>query len=83
MFAGDIGVAEDAATGSAAGAFAVWLAVSGLVPEGESSFPQSKGWRWVGPREMTATVLVESGRPITTTVAGTAVHVASGTIRVP
>ena len=35
------------------------------------------------PSEMTATVLVESGRPVTTTVAGTAVHVASGTIVVP
>ena len=50
MFAGDIGVAEDAATGSAAGAFAVWLALSGLVPEGESSFRAVQG--------------VEMGRPL-------------------
>ena len=83
MFAGDIGVAEDAATGSAAGAFAVWLAVSGLVPEGESTFHAVQGVEMGRRSEMTGTVLVESGRPVTTTVAGTAIHVASGTIRVP
>ena len=83
MFAGDIGVAEDAATGSAAGAFVVWLAVSGLVPEGESSIRAVQGVEMGRPSEMAATVLVESGRPVATTVEGTAVHVASGTVRVP
>ncbi len=83
MFAGDIGVAEDAATGSAAGAFAVWLAVSGLAPEGESAFRAVQGVEMGRPSEMTGTVHVESGTPVTTTVSGHAVHIASGTVRVP
>ena len=50
MFAGDIGVAEDAATGSAAGAFAVWLAVSASCRRASRRSEPSRGSRWVGPR---------------------------------
>ena len=83
MFAGDIGVAEDAATGSAAGAFAVWLAVSGLAPRAESSFevdPRRRDGPTVGPACHSDG---RPGRPTRTTVAGQAVHVASGVIRRP
>jgi trans-2,3-dihydro-3-hydroxyanthranilate isomerase len=83
MFAGDIGVAEDAATGSAAGAFAVWLAVSGLAPEGESAFEVTQGVEMGRPSVLHATVTVDRGRPTRTTVAGQAVHIASGVIVVP
>ena len=83
MFAGDIGVAEDAATGSAAGAFAVWLAVSGLAPDGESSFDVTQGVEMGRPSELYGTVTVEQGRPTRTSVAGQAVHIASGVVQVP
>ncbi len=83
MFAGDIGVAEDAATGSAAGAFAVWLAVSGLAPEGETTFSVTQGIEMGRPSQISGTVQVEAGEPVATTVAGTAIHIASGTIRIP
>ena len=85
MFAGDIGIAEDPATGSAALALGVWLAASGLVPaEGDHGLTVEQG--------------VEMGRPSAATAAGRhrgrrapsaawsrarPSHVASGTIRVP
>ena len=44
MFAGDIGIAEDPATGSAALALGVWLAASGLVPaEGDHGLTIEQG----------------------------------------
>lgn len=83
MFAGDIATAEDAATGSAAGAFAVWLAVSALVPDGETAFTITQGVEMGRPSRIDCTVTVDAGQPVGTTVAGNAIHVASGTIAVP
>ncbi len=83
MFAGDIATAEDAATGSAAGALAVWLAVSSLVPDGETAFTVAQGVEMGRPSRIDCTVTVDAGTPVGTTVAGNAIHVASGTIAVP
>ena len=83
MFAGDLGVPEDPATGSAAGALAVWLAVSGLVPEGETTFRVLQGIEMGRPSRMDASVLVGDGRPVRTSVAGQAVHVATGQVLIP
>ena len=83
MFAGDIATAEDAATGSAAGALAVWLAVSSLVPDGETAFTVTQGVEMGRPSRIDCTVTVDAGTPVGTTVAGNAIHVASGTIAVP
>ena len=83
MFAGDLGVPEDPATGSAAGALAVWLAVSGLVPDGESAFTVLQGLEMGRPSRMEATVTVVDGRPTATSVAGRSQHVACGQLLAP
>jgi trans-2,3-dihydro-3-hydroxyanthranilate isomerase len=83
MFAGDLGVPEDPATGSAAGSLAVWLAVNGLVGEGETTFIVEQGIEMGRPSRMVATVRVVDGRPVATSVAGQAVHVSTGQVLVP
>jgi trans-2,3-dihydro-3-hydroxyanthranilate isomerase len=84
MFAGDIGVAEDPATGSAALALGVWLAASGLVPsDGEYSFTIEQGVDMGRASTLRVRVVSEGGAAARCHVAGEAVHVASGTIRVP
>ncbi len=83
MFTGDLNTAEDPATGSAAGALAVWLSVSGLVPQGPSSFTVVQGVEMGRPSRIECTVTTEDGAPIETTISGSAVPVASGQIRIP
>jgi trans-2,3-dihydro-3-hydroxyanthranilate isomerase len=84
MFAGDIGVAEDPATGSAALALGVWLAASGLVPgDGEYGFTIEQGVDMGRASTLRVRVVSESGAAARCHVAGEAVHVANGTIRVP
>jgi trans-2,3-dihydro-3-hydroxyanthranilate isomerase len=84
MFAGDIGVAEDPATGSAALALGVWLAVSGLLPgDGEHSVTIEQGVDMGRASLLRLRVVVQGGIAVRCLVAGEAVHVASGTIRVP
>ena len=57
MFAGDLGTPEDPATGSAATAYGVWLAVTGLVrADGESRYTIRQG--------------IEMGRPLPAVAAG-------------
>jgi trans-2,3-dihydro-3-hydroxyanthranilate isomerase len=84
MFAGDIGIAEDPATGSAALALGVWLAASGLVPaEGDHGLTIEQGVEMGRPSLLRLRVVTEGGSAVRCLVAGEAVHVASGTIRVP
>jgi trans-2,3-dihydro-3-hydroxyanthranilate isomerase len=84
MFAGDIGIAEDPATGSAALALGVWLAASGLIPgDGEHSFTIEQGVDMGRASLLRVRVVTEGGLAVRCLVAGDAVHVASGTIRVP
>jgi trans-2,3-dihydro-3-hydroxyanthranilate isomerase len=84
MFAGDIGIAEDPATGSAALALGVWLAASGLLPgDGEHSFTIEQGIDMGRASLLRLRVDVEQGAATRCHVAGDTVHVASGTIRVP
>jgi trans-2,3-dihydro-3-hydroxyanthranilate isomerase len=84
MFAGDIGIAEDPATGSAALALGVWLASSGLLPgDGEHGITIEQGVDLGRPSLLRVTVVVSGGACLSCRVAGDTVHVASGTIRVP
>jgi trans-2,3-dihydro-3-hydroxyanthranilate isomerase len=83
MFAGDLGIPEDPATGSGAGSLAVWLAVNDLVPEGDTAFTVVQGVEMGRPSRMECTVTVRDGKPVRTTVGGPVVHVATGCIRVP
>ena len=84
VFAGGVGVLEDAATGSAAAAFGAWLAAVGYVPaDGESAYVVEQGLEMRRPSRIEGTVLTDDGRAVECRIAGTAVAVAAGLIRVP
>ena len=84
MFAGDLGIAEDPATGSAALALGVWLAASGLVAaDGDHGFTVEQGVEMGRASVLRLRVVTEGGAAVRCLVAGEAVHVANGTIRVP
>ena len=82
MFAGDVGVAEDAATGSAALALGVYLATSGGLPEG-GRFDVRQGVAMGRPSLLRVGVEAEHGTVGAVTVSGCVVPVAQGTIAVP
>jgi trans-2,3-dihydro-3-hydroxyanthranilate isomerase len=80
MFAAD--VIEDAATGSAALAFGVYLAVTGVLPAG-GAFSVVQGVEMGRPSHLSVRVEVTGGVPTSLTVTGSAVAVARGQIVVP
>ena len=61
MFAGDVGVAEDAATGSAALAYGVWLVASGLLAD-SSAYEVVQGVEMGRPSTLSCSVDVVEGR---------------------
>lgn len=83
MFTGDLNAAEDPATGSAAGALAVWLSTSGLVPTGTARFTVVQGVEMGRRSTIECTVTTAEGAPVETTISGTAVPIAAGQIRIP
>jgi len=83
VFPGGVGVAEDPATGSAALAFGVYLAASGIVGDGVHDYVVSQGVEMGRPSTLTCTVTVEGGQASRTMVSGSVVPVARGEIRVP
>ena len=82
MFAGDVGVAEDAATGSAALAYGVWLVASGLLLE-STSYVVTQGVEMGRPSILTCSVDVTDGRAIEVRVRGNVVPIAEGRITPP
>ncbi|MEK6438092.1 PhzF family phenazine biosynthesis protein [Pseudonocardia sp. T1-2H] len=79
MFAPDVGVAEDPATGSAAVALAVHLVDRGLLePDGESAFTVSQGVEIGRPSTLHVTVRAAGGRAVGTAVRGGVVAVSRG-----
>ena len=80
MFAGD--VIEDAATGSAALGFGVYLAVTGSLPEG-GAFSVVQGVEMGRTSHLSVYLDAVGGVPTRLTVTGTAVAVARGQIVVP
>ncbi|HEX5535444.1 MAG TPA: PhzF family phenazine biosynthesis protein [Actinomycetales bacterium] len=84
LFAGDIGVAEDPATGSAALALAVQAVAAGLLPaDGTSSFEVLQGVELGRPSTLHVEVDAEGGRAVQARVSGSVVPVSSGTISAP
>ena len=82
MFAPEHGVAEDAATGSAAGPLAVFLARHGLIDYGEE-IEISQGAEIGRPSKLYARVDGEDGRIDRVLVGGSAVLVARGEFTLP
>ena len=84
VFAADVGVAEDPATGSAALGLGVYLVACGLLPaEGASSYAVRQGAEVDRPSDLYGAVLAEGGRAVRCRVAGAVVAVARGEIRIP
>jgi trans-2,3-dihydro-3-hydroxyanthranilate isomerase len=75
---------EDPATGSAALGLGVWLASSGLVPaDGESAYTVRQGIEMGRPSTLECTVTASGGAVTSTTVTGSVVPIARGTVAVP
>ncbi len=84
MFAGDVGVAEDAATGSAALALGVFLVDAGRLPaDAESRYVVSQGVEMGRPSVLRCRVVTAGGLPTAVFVSGDVVPVATGRVRVP
>jgi trans-2,3-dihydro-3-hydroxyanthranilate isomerase len=83
VFAPDLGVPEDPATGSAALAHGVFLVAAGLLPpDGESAYTIHQGIEMGRPSTLDCTVTATAGRATRATVAGGVVPVAAGEITV-
>ena len=79
MFAPDVGVAEDPATGSAAVALAVFLVDRGvLAADGQSAFTVAQGAEIGRPSRLQVLVRAEGGVAVSTSVRGGVVAVARG-----
>lgn len=84
VFAADIGVTEDPATGSAGLGLAVYAVATGLLPgRGRSDFVVSQGVEMGRPSTLRCGVDAADDRADRATVAGDVVRVSSGTIVVP
>jgi trans-2,3-dihydro-3-hydroxyanthranilate isomerase len=83
VFAAELGVPEDPATGSAALAHGVFLVAAGLLPgDGESSYTVRQGIEMGRPSILECTITAAGGRATKATVSGGVVPVASGEIAV-
>ncbi len=74
---------EDPATGSATLALGVFLAASGLVPDGTTAYRVSQGAEIGRPSTLDGTVTATGGRTERATVRGGVSPVAIGEIRIP
>jgi trans-2,3-dihydro-3-hydroxyanthranilate isomerase len=79
MFAPDVGVVEDPATGSAAVALAVHLVDRGVLqPDGQTGFDVAQGAEIGRPSTLMVLVQAEGGRAVRTAVYGNVAAVAEG-----
>jgi trans-2,3-dihydro-3-hydroxyanthranilate isomerase len=84
VFAGDLGVAEDPATGSAALGLGVWLVGARLLPgDGDSTYTVRQGIEVHRPSTLECLVSALDGVATRVTVTGGVVPVARGEIAVP
>jgi trans-2,3-dihydro-3-hydroxyanthranilate isomerase len=84
MFAADVGVAEDAATGSAALALGVYLLSTGWLPaDGESGYVVHQGVEMGRPSVLRCRLAAEVGSAMGVWVAGDVVAISNGRVRVP
>jgi trans-2,3-dihydro-3-hydroxyanthranilate isomerase len=80
MFAPGVGVAEDPATGSAAAAFAGYLAVHGGYADGEHTVRIEQGYEMGRPSLMELALRIAGGKLTGASIGGGAVVVSEGTI---
>lgn len=83
MFAPGAGVPEDPATGSVTAVFASVLMQAGALAEGETEITVDQGIEMGRPSRLRLTAVVRDGALVAARVAGQAVRVAEGRIRVP
>jgi trans-2,3-dihydro-3-hydroxyanthranilate isomerase len=96
MFAGDVGVPEDPATGSAALGLGVWLAESGLLAtdrvadsgsgvagSGDAGYTVLQGLEMGRPSRLNCRVQIVGGVAVSARVRGGVVDVARGSIAIP
>ncbi|SDT18331.1 PhzF family phenazine biosynthesis protein [Actinopolymorpha singaporensis] len=84
LFAPELGIAEDPATGSAALALGVWLVGNGLVPgDGETAYTVVQGAELGRPSRLDCVVRAQEGQARETRVTGQVAPVAAGEIRLP
>ena len=80
MFAPGVGVAEDPATGSAAAAFAGYLAAHGGYKDGEHLVRIEQGYEMGRPSLMELTLRIAGGKLTGASIGGSAVVVMEGAI---
>ncbi|WP_203963151.1 PhzF family phenazine biosynthesis protein [Actinocatenispora thailandica] len=84
VFAGDLGVPEDPATGSAALAHGAYLVAVGLLPaDGDSGYTVRQGVEMGRPSTLAGAVTAVAGRATCCRVTGGVVPVAAGELREP
>lgn len=80
MFAPGVGIAEDPATGSAAAAFAGYLAAHGSYTDGEHHVRIEQGYEMGRPSLMELTLRIGGGKLTGASIGGGAILVSEGTI---
>lgn len=83
MFSPTAGIPEDPATGSASAILAAQLLAAGALTEGETRLVMRQGVEMGRPSDIGLTILLRGEDLDQVRVAGSAVPVASGQIRVP
>jgi len=83
MFSPTAGIPEDPATGSASAILAAQLLAAGALGEGETRFTLRQGVEMGRPSEIGLTAVIASGKLVEVRIAGSAVQVGEGRIRVP
>ena len=83
MFSPTAGIPEDPATGSASAILAAQMLASGALPEGETRLTLHQGVEMGRPSVIGMSAAVAGGRLAEVRIAGSAVPVSDGKIRVP
>ncbi|PWK61045.1 PhzF family phenazine biosynthesis protein [Roseicyclus mahoneyensis] len=83
MFSPGAGIPEDPATGSASAILAAQLLANGALPEGTTTIPLQQGIEMGRPSVLRLTTDVTDGALGAIRVAGSAVRIAEGSIRIP
>jgi trans-2,3-dihydro-3-hydroxyanthranilate isomerase len=83
MFSPTAGIPEDPATGSASAILAAQLLASGALPEGETRLVLHQGVEMGRPSVIGLTAVVRGAALTEVRIAGTAVPISEGRVRVP
>jgi len=83
MFSPTAGIPEDPATGSASAILAAQLLANGALPEGCTTIPLRQGVEMGRPSDIRLTAEVTAGTLTAIRIAGRAVRIAQGSVRIP